>query len=89
MPAILERLIYQLKQKGKSDSAARAIAVSALQRSGNLKKGTTEATSKGTKRGKMTPSERAKDRAVKYSPKHKESDFVYNSKKNTTKLKNR
>ena len=41
MPAILERLVKQLKAKGKSESAARAIAISALQKSGNLKKGST------------------------------------------------
>lgn len=87
MPKILTRLVSQLKAKGKSDSAARAIAVSALQKSGNLQKGSTKPTAKGVKRGNMTPGERAKDRAVKYSPKHKTSDFKYNSRTNRTKLK--
>jgi hypothetical protein len=65
MPAILERLVNQLKAKGKSKSSAYAIATSALQKSGNLKKGTQKATPKGAKRGKMTPEQRKKDRANK------------------------
>lgn len=62
MPAILERLVNQLKAKGKSKSSAFAIATSALQKSGNLKKGTQEATSKGKRRGAMTPEQRKKSR---------------------------
>lgn len=88
MPAILDRLVKQLKAKGKSEKAAYAIAVSTLQRAGNLKKGSTEATAKGKRRGSMTPSERAKDRSSKYSKgKHKASDYKYNSKTNIASLK--
>lgn len=88
MPAILERLVKQLKAKGKSESAAYAIATSALQRSGNLKKGSRKATAKGTKRGSMTPAQRAKDRAAKYSKgKHSKSDYSYNKRTNLSKLK--
>lgn len=65
MPAILDRLVKQLMAKGKSKKAAYAIATSALQKSGNLKKGTNKATNKGKKRGKMTPAARAKDRAAR------------------------
>jgi hypothetical protein len=86
MPAILERLVSQLKAKGKSAKAAYAIATSALQKSGNLKKGTTKATAKGTKRGKMTPAARAKDRAAKRS-KHSTSDYKYNAKSNLATLR--
>lgn len=86
MPAILDRLVKQLKAKGKSTSAAFAIATAALQKSGNLKKGTQKATSKGKKRGSMTPSERAKDRASKKS-KHPTSSYKYNSKTNRATLK--
>jgi hypothetical protein len=86
MPAILNRLVSQLKAKGKSDQAARAIAVSALQKSGNLKKGSTEATTKGKKRGAMTPGQRAKDRASKKSGK-KTSSYKYNKKTNRATLK--
>lgn len=81
MPKILDRLVSQLQAKGKSKSAAYAIAVSALQKSGNLKKGSDKPTAKGIKRGEMTPGERAKDRAAKRSggsPK----DYKYNKKTN-------
>lgn len=88
MPAILDRLVSQLKAKGKSAKAAFAIATAALQKSGNLKKGTRTATAKGKRRGSMTPGQRAKDRASKYSKgKHSSSSFSYNSKTNRTKLK--
>ena len=86
MPAILERLVSQLKAKGKSASAAYAIATSVLQKSGNLKKNSTEATAKGKRRGSMTPAARAKDRAAKKS-KHKTSDYKYNRKSNVATLK--
>lgn len=82
MPKILDRLVSQLKAKGKSESAAYAIATKALQKSGNLKKGSTEATAKGKKRGAMTPGARAKDRAARYSKKNKPSDYKYNAKTN-------
>jgi len=81
MPKILERLVSQLQAKGKSKSSAYAIATSALQRSGNLKPGTQEATSKGTKRGNMTAEARAKDRSVKRSG-GTASDYTYSSKTN-------
>lgn len=86
MPKILERLVSQLKAKGKSKEAAYAIATSALQKSGNLKKNSTEATAKGKRRGAMTPAARAKDRAAKRS-KHKTSDYKYNKKSNLATLK--
>jgi hypothetical protein len=82
MPAkILERLISQLKAKGKSDEAARAIAISALQKSGNLKHGSEEPTAKGIRRGEMTPAQRAIDRAVQRSG-GKPWDYVYDAKTN-------
>jgi len=86
MPAILERLVKQLKAKGKSESAARAIAISALQKSGNLKKGSTKSTKKGKRRGAMTPSQRAKDRASKKTGRPTK-DFVYNPNTNRVKVK--
>lgn len=78
---ILRRLVSQLRAKGKSNEEAHAIAVSVLQKSGNLKKGSTKPTSKGVKRGNMTPSQRAKDRASKKSGKPA-SSYKYNSKTN-------
>lgn len=86
MPKILDRLVSQLKAKGKSESSAYAIATKALQRSGNLKPGSQKATAKGKKRGNMTPGERAKDRASKKSG-HKKSEYKYNSKSNQATLK--
>jgi hypothetical protein len=64
-----------------SEGQARATAISALQKSGNLKKGSTEPTLKGIKRGNMTPAERAKDRAAKYGGGHP-SEYHYNPKTN-------
>ena len=81
MPKILDRLVNQLRAKGKSKKAAYSIAVAALQKSGNLKKGSTKATPKGKRRGNMTPGERAKDRQAKYSG-GKPSDYKYNKKTN-------
>lgn len=86
MPKILERLVSQLKAKGKSKQAAYAIATSALQKSGNLKKNSTEATAKGKRRGAMTPAARAKDRAARRA-KHKPSDYQYNRKTNQATLR--
>ena len=65
MPAILDRLVGQLQAKGKSKSSAFAIATSALQKSGNLKKGTQKATAKGATRGAMTPKQRENSRKAK------------------------
>ena len=81
MPKIMDRLVSQLKNKGFNKNSAYAIATSKLQKSGNLKKGTTKPTSKGVARGKMTPGERAKDRASKASGNPK-SVYKYNSKTN-------
>jgi hypothetical protein len=69
-------------EKGVPKDKAYAIAVSQLQKSGNLKKGSVEATKKGEKRGNMTPAERAKDRAAKRSG-GKPSDFTYKKSNNT------
>lgn len=82
MPKILDRLVGQLTRNGMSKDQAYAVAVKKLQESGNLKKGSTEATAKGKKRGEMTPAERAKDRAAKYRG-GKPSDYKYNEKNNT------
>jgi len=81
LPKILDRLVGQLKSKGHSKKASYAIATSALQKSGNLKFGTSRATSKGRRRGNMTPGQRAKNRASKTSGKP-QSSYKYNSKTN-------
>lgn len=82
MPKILDRLVFQLKKNGMGEKQAYAVAVSQLQKSGNLKKGSTQATKKGLKRGEMSPAERAKDRAAKRSG-GKASDYKYNRRNNT------
>lgn len=82
MPKILDRLVKQLKDNGMNEKQAYAVAIKKLQESGNLKKGSTEATEKGKKRGDMTPAERAKDRASKKSG-GKPSDYKYNKKNNS------
>lgn len=82
MPAILERLVKQLISNGVPRDKAYAIATKKLQDSGNLKKGSNEATAKGERRGKMTPAERAKDRAAKKSG-GKPSDYKYNKHNNS------
>ena len=71
MPAILERLVRQLKSKGYNESSAYAIATKALQRSGNLKKGTSKVTAKGKRRGAMTPEQRARSRKIARRKKNK------------------
>lgn len=86
MPKILDRLVSQLKAKGKSASAAYAIATKALQRSGNLKKNSTEATAKGKRRGNMTPAARAKDRAAKKAGRST-SEYKYNKSTNLATLR--
>lgn len=86
MPKILKRLVSQLEAKGKSKQAAYAIAVSSLQKSGNLQKGTTKPTAQGVQRGNMTAAERAKNRAARTTGR-KESDYTYNQLNNTARLK--
>ena len=51
--------------------AAYAIATKSLQKSGDLKEGTVEATEKGKRRGEMSKSTRAKTRARKYKEERK------------------
>lgn len=86
MPAILDRLVRQLRAKGYDNKAAHDIAVSSLQKSGNLKKGGTQATAKGRKRGRMTPGQRAKDRAARRSGRSTGA-YKYNKKTNRATLK--
>jgi hypothetical protein len=79
---ILTRLVGQLKANGMGAAQANAVAISQLQKSGNLKKGSVEPTAKGIKRGNMTPAERAKDRAAKESD-GSPNEYKYNQHNNT------
>jgi hypothetical protein len=85
-PKILTRLERQLAAKGKDPAAAAAIATKALQKAGDLKPGTQEATAKGKARGEMTPGARAKDRASKISG-HDTGEYNYDAKTNRATLK--
>lgn len=86
MPDILGRLVSQLQAKGMSKAKAFAVATSQLQKSGSLKPGSDQLTSKGKKRSAMGAAGRAKDRAAKLSGK-KPSSYTYNQLKNTARLK--
>lgn len=85
MPAIVERLMRQLRSKGNKN--ARGMAIALLKKNGHLNsKG--KLTAKGKKRNSMTPGQRAKARAAKYSGK-KSSQYKYNKKTNRATLKKR
>lgn len=60
MPKILDRVVSQLKGKGVANPYA--VGVSAMQKAGNLKPGTVQATKQGIRRGNMTPEQREKAR---------------------------
>lgn len=86
MPDILERLVQQLQAKGMDKQRAYAVATKTLQKSGSLKPGSQELTSKGKSRSAMGAAGRAKDRAAKISGR-KPSDYKYNQLNNTARLK--
>ena len=60
MPKILDEAVKRIKAKGASTSSAYAMATSALQKAGELKKGSNKPTSKGISRGNMTRAQRHK-----------------------------
>lgn len=84
MSAILERLVNQLKARGNKHPYP--LAVSILQSHGILKKGSTTLTIKGSKRNSMTPAQRAKSRASKYSG-NSIKKYKYSKKTNRATLK--
>ena len=84
MPKILTRLTNQLKSRGVKN--AKSVAETKLKDFGILNtKG--DLTSKGKTRNEMSPGERAKDRAAKYSKTHSPKDYNYNKKTNRARLK--
>ncbi len=85
-PPILKRLISQLEAKGQPPARAIPTATGALQKAGDLKRGSQTATAKGTQRGAMTPAARAKSRAVKARG-GKTADYAYSSRTNSVKKK--
>lgn len=68
MPQILDDAVRSIMKDNPklSKSSAYAIATKSLQKSGDLKKGTVEATKKGDRRGEMSKATKAKTRARKY-----------------------
>ena len=66
LPAIHKRLKQQLMDKGREDADAEALSKNILIKRGHLNSDGT-ATAEGHRRGNMTASERAIDRAVKRS----------------------
>lgn len=62
MPEILDKAVKKIAARGIAKDRAYPIAVSALQRAGDLKKGKLEATKKGAARGAMTAKQRAETR---------------------------
>lgn len=83
---IWTRLVSQLRAKGHDVNSAQAIATSSLQKSGNLKPGSRDATVKGARRGNMTPGQRAKNRAARAQGKSPKA-FKYNARANRATLK--
>lgn len=73
MPKILDDAVESIMRKNPkmSKSSAYAIATKSLQKSGDLKEGSNEATKKGDRRGEMSKATRAKTRAKKYKTERK------------------
>jgi hypothetical protein len=59
MPRILDAAVKRIKAKGHVDNPW-AVATAALQKAGDLKKGSNKPTAKGVSRGKMTRAMRHK-----------------------------
>ena len=85
-PTILKRLTQQIKENSPGVKDPEAAAITALQRYGSFKKGTTELTEGGKIRNEMSPGDRAIDRAVKRSGR-KAGEYTYDPKTNAATLK--
>jgi hypothetical protein len=62
MPRILDKAVQKIAARGVAKERAYPIAVAALQKAGDIKKGHLTATKKGARRGAMTAAERAATR---------------------------
>jgi hypothetical protein len=58
VPKILDAAVRKIRQRGVAKASAYPIAVSALQKAGDIKKGTLKATAQGVKRGAMSAAAR-------------------------------
>ena len=83
MPDIYKRLVSQMAAKGAKNPHAAATA--ALQKSGNMKKGTRKLRAKGMRRSMLGAAGRAKDRAAKDSGRSP-SAYKYNARTNRATL---
>lgn len=61
LPPILEKAVKEIKKSSPGVNPY-AVASASLQKAGDLKKGTNQATAKGLSRGKMTKPQRAATR---------------------------
>lgn len=86
MPKILDRLMRQLRARGVKEPYAMAKGL--LTKHGLMKHGSMQLTAKGRKRNSMSPGQRAKARAAKYSGR-KPGSFRYNKKTNRATLRRR
>lgn len=62
MPKILDAAVQQMMKRGVAKDKAYAMAVSSLQKAGDLRSGSLKATQKGAKRGAMSHAQRAATR---------------------------
>lgn len=62
MPRILDEAVRKIRARGVKKASAYAIATAALQKAGDLKRGSNQATAKGAKRGAMSEAQRARTR---------------------------
>jgi hypothetical protein len=58
MPGLLDKAVNRIKGRGVATKSAWPMAVAALQKAGDLKKGTVKATKQGTARNAMTRAQR-------------------------------
>jgi hypothetical protein len=85
-PEILKRLTRQLRGKGDKNPSVNALAY--LRKFGIIEQDSLKLTEKGKARNAMSPGERAKDRASKYSGrKNDASDYSYDKKTNRATLR--
>lgn len=58
MPGLLDDAVNRIAARGVATKNAWPIAVAAMQKAGNLRKGSVKPTKQGIARGKMTPQQR-------------------------------
>jgi len=61
MPGLLDKAVSRIKQRGVPTKSAWPMAVSSLQKAGDLKSGSLKATKQGVQRNQMTRAQRQKN----------------------------